>query len=393
MKKTHNLIILLIILFISVFSSFPEAKTFEDLDPEYCISEVQADFPPWWEEEWEETVTGFRIRGSSFDLHTLHTLQHWKGRFPFNEYFLFAFNYFTDAGVDSQFYRREIELKYRIRRNNYISLFGFPYYDKKESDIGIRFSIEETPFDFVKFSILFENAPNNYTFKDRDMDSMRIYKKQPILYSFDISIIRREPSRLIISYNMEPENSANYENRDKKILYKTESEKSDISMTYRYSFADTSKLGGGLKFFYMKKRYLSPEGVIDSTRKYVRFNPYIYLNKSINPFYNLIIIYNSELEDKPYPTSIKRKAILLGIVRNFSTHSKLGLSYCNGITDYVMNGKKRRDNRLILSAEHRFRNKAEVGLNLGLELDTRDTTHGWLGRYDKLFLFLQYPIR
>ncbi len=391
-KRNPFLIIALILTFIFLPSSLSKAKTFEDIEPEYCISNVQATFPPWWEDEWRETLTGFRIRGSSFDLPTLHILQHWKGRFPFNDFFFFSFNYFTDADEDSQFYKQEMEFKCKVKGKNYVSLFGYPYYDKKQSDIGIRYSFEETPFDFIKLSILFENAPNNYTFKNRDMDSMKIYKKQPILYSLDISIIKKEKNKLIISYNIGQPYCADYESRNGNILFKSEGEKSAIVIKNRYYFSDSSEFGWNISFQYDKKNYLSSEGVLDSTCKYVHLSKRIYINKRITSFYNLILDYNSDLEEKTHSLSIMRRVFLIGIVRNFHSHSKIGLSYCNGLTDNIIEDMIRKDNRLILSAEHRFKNRARLGMNLGIELDTRDVTHGWMGRYDKVFLFLQYPI-
>ncbi len=384
---------LLLIPIFLVMCSSSYTKPIEDLDSEYCISQVQSEFLPWWEDEWEETVTGFRIRASSFDIHTLHTLQHWKGRFPFNDYFLFSFNYFTDADADSQFYKREMELKFRIKKKHYLSLFGYPYYDKKESDMGIRYSFEETPFDFFRFSITFENAPNNYTFKNRNMDSMRIYKKRPILYSLDISIIKKAKNRLILSYSIEPPFCANYENKNREILNKTEGEKSSFSIKVTSILADSSEWGWKFDLLYMKNKFLSHSGVSDSTCKGVYLRPTIYLNKKINPLYNLFILYNYNLEKKSRSMNKIRRTLLLGIIRNFSTHSKIGLSYCHGTMDDILTDKLKKDNRLICSAEHRFKNNARVGINLGVELDTRDVTHGSLGRYDKLFLFIQYPIR
>ena len=72
------LLLLSILLYNNLVSPTIAAETFEDLDPEYSISSVQANFLPWWQNDWEETITGFRVMGSSFDLHTIHTLQHWK---------------------------------------------------------------------------------------------------------------------------------------------------------------------------------------------------------------------------------------------------------------------------------------------------------------------------
>ncbi len=392
-KRNPLLIIALILIFFFLPSSLSKAKTFEDIEPEYCISYVQAIFLPWWEDEWEETLTGFRIRGSSFDLPTLHILQHWKGRIPFNDLLFFSFNYFTDADEDSQFYKQEMELKWRIKGRNYISLFGYPYYDKKQSDIGIRYSFEETPFDFIKLSILFENAPNNYTFKNRDMDSMRIYEELPIQFSLDASIIKKANTKLIISYNYEFPYSANYENQDGEILNKTKGERSDISIEVNSIFSDSSRWGWKIDFSYKKKKYLSHSGNLDSISKSTRIRPNIYLDKRINRLYNLIMLYNYDHEQNGRSVNITRKTFLLGIVRNFHSHSKIGLSYCNGLTDNIIEDMIRKDNRLILSAEHRFKNKARLGMNLGIELDTRDVTHGLLGRYDKLFFFLQYPIK
>ncbi len=393
LRKLIQDFLIIFFFFCSVFCTTSEGKTMEDLDPEYCISKVQSNFLPWWEDEWEETVTGFRIMGSSFNLPTLHVLQHWKGTFPLNEHLSFSLDYFTDAGADSQFYKKEMELKCRFKGRNYIFLFGYPYYDKKESDVGIGYSFEETPLDFIRFSILFENTPNNYMFKDRNKDSMRIYKKIPLLYSIEISVIKKEKNRLILSYNIGPLHSASYENKDGEILFRTEGEKSDISVKHRYYSADSSEWGWNISFLYNKKNYCSSGGGIDSSFEYARIIQYIYLNKKIKPLYNLLLQFNRDLEEKTISTGINRRAILLGIIRNFSTHSKVGLLYCNGKTNHISMEKIRKDNRLILIAEHRLRNKARLGFKLGIELDTRDTTHGHLGRYDKIFFFFQYPIK
>ncbi|MCK4575790.1 hypothetical protein KAU34_05250 [candidate division WOR-3 bacterium] len=398
-KLTYNRLIIrstvFLIITIVVFSSFLYCKLIEELDSEYSISSVQAEFPPWWEDEWEETITGFRIRGSSFDLNTLHTLQHWKGRFPFNDCVFFSFNYFTDADADSQNYEREIELMWRVKGNHYLSLFGYPYYDKEESDIGIRYSYEETPFDFVRLSLLFENAPNNYTFKEKDMDSMRIYTQFPIQFSLDISVIKKERNRLILSYNYGFPYRATYENEDAEILYKTDGESSNISIQYKYIFADSCEWGWGCNFLYSNKRYLSPIEQIDSLCSGIRLRRYFYLvEKSASPLH-LFLKLNYDLEEtiQLFTESVERSTFLIGIKTNFWQHSRVSLSYSRGIMNNISTNKVRRDNRLILSAEHKFRNKALVGMNLGIELDTRDTIHGYLGRYDKLFLFIQYFIK
>lgn len=383
-------LLLFIFLFQSFFSILMSAQIFEDLDPEYSISSVQADFFPSWDREWERTVTGFRLMGSSFDLHTIHTLQHWKGRFPFNDFFIFSFNYFEDADYESQFFEKELELKWKIRGGNYLSLFGYPYYDKKESDIGIRYSFEETPLDFIRFSLLFENAPNNYTFKNRDMDSMRIYKKIPIIFSFALSLIERQKNNLTLSYSLCPSYSANYEDRNGTILYSTKGEKCNIRIKHRFVYDNSSELGWRIEFVYNRKRLLYSESEIDSIITYTRLKPEFHLTKTLNSLYSMLFLFRYNLEQDTKSTNVDRTTFLLGILRNFSTHSKIGLSYCNGTTNYF-DDKKRKDNRLILSAEHRFKNKSMVGMNLGIELDSRDTTHGWLGGYDKLFFFIQYP--
>jgi hypothetical protein len=385
--------ILLILLFSGCFfSSSRAAEIFEDLDSEYCISSVQADFLPSWEREWEKTVTGFRIMGSSFDLHTIHTLQHWKGRFPFNDFFLFSFNYFDDADYKSQFFEKELELKWRVRGKNFISLFGYPYYDKKESDIGIRYSFEETPLDFIRFSLLFENAPNNYTFKDRDRDSMRIYKKIPILFSFDISLIERQKNNLILTYSLCPSFSANYEDRNGNILYNTKGENCNIKIKQSFFYDNSSQLGWRIEFIHNRKKFFSSEDEIDSSITYTLLKPEFHLTKAFNSHYTMLFLFRYNLEQKTKSSNVDRTTFLFGILRNFSTRSRVGLSYCNGTTKYYVDNKKRKDNRLILYTEHRFKNRSMVGMNLGIELDSRDTSHGWLGRYDKLFLFIQYPI-
>ncbi len=371
--------------------SSKESETFEDLDPEYCVSQLQQRFPPVWEDQWAEITTGFRIRGASFDLHTLHILQHWKGQFPLSDYFLFCFNYFSDANENSQFYNNELELKFKAFEKINFSLFGYPFYDKKESDAGIRLSYEDSPLDFVRISVLMENAPNNYTFKGRDEDSMRIYSSLPILFSLDISIIRKQSQRFIVSYNIEKPYRANYENESGKVLNIKEGQKSNIAIKHRYLFPDSTILSWNINFEYNKEDYLSGEGTFDSTKQCVRLRTGMYAYKSISESFGLTMQYDSDLQEKhPFP-SVKRKAILIGIERHFGGHSNIGINYCNGIGRLIFENKKRKDNRLILFADHKFKNKARAGMNLGIELDSRDVTQTWSGRYDKVFLFLQYP--
>jgi len=392
MKNHHQALFLIFFSFI-VLSSHSEAKTIENLDPEYCISELQQQFPMLWEEQWEETITGFRIRGASFDLHTLHILQHWKGQFSFSNYFLFCFNYFTDANENSQFSYQELELKFKLRNRNFISLFGYPFYDKKESDIGVRFSYEDTPLDYIRLSTLLENAPNNYTFKGRDQDSMRIYSHIPILFSLDISLIKKQRQKLIISYNIEKPYRANYEDQNGEVLNRTEGQKSNIFIKHRYLLPDSAVLSWNIGFEYNKEDYFSSKNVFDSTIQYVRLRTGMYAYKRISSSFSLTMRYDSDLEEQSQLSSAKRKAILIGIERHFGGHSSIGLNYCNGYTRKIFEDKTRRDNRLILTADHKFKNKARVGMNLGIEIDSRDVANTWFRRYDKLFLFLQYPNR
>ena len=384
-------ILTLTLVLIVIPDALLQTETIENLDNEYSVSEIQSIFSPWWEEDWEETVTGFRIMGSSFDLHTLHTLQHWKGTFPFSDYFFFCFDYFTDASQNAQFYKQEIELKYRVKRNHYISLFGYPYFDKKESDVGIRYSYEETPLDFIKLSILFENGPNNYTYKDRSQDSMRIYTRIPVLYSIDISVIKKETNRCIISFNIEPPYKIKYENSNGEIIYRERGEYSRISIKESYR-QNSTRFGWSIDFLYKMKDYSPDTIIVKNPNISLRLIPRFFLVKSIGPFYDLHILYNSDFEEESFSKSISRRGFLMGIIRNFSNNSKIGLYYCNGRTRNTRMEKTRTDNRLLLSIEQRFNNKSRVGLNLGIELDSRDTSSGYLRRYDKLFLFLQHRI-
>ncbi|TET21074.1 MAG: hypothetical protein E3J78_04380 [Candidatus Cloacimonadota bacterium] len=393
-KVNHGIVLLTAIMLLTCFP-FAEGKLFEELDPEYSISSMQAQFLPWWEDEWEEMTTGFRILGSSYDLHTLHILQHWKGRFPLHERFFISFNYFTDANVDSQFYEREIELKWRFHKRHHLSAFGYPYYDKKQSDIGIRYSYEETPIDFIRLSLTFENAPNNYSYKDRNEDSMRIYQQKPIKLAFDVSAIMKENHRFILSYAVMLPYRATYENKDGEILYGIKGNSSDIDIKHKIFFADSCVWGWGMHFLFIDNKHLSPEGFIESVEKRTRFKPYIFLDERSSSPLHLVARFSYDLEQNLTSTgeSIERRSFLLGIKTNFWTKSKIIVSYCNGNTHYISEERKRRDNRIILTAVHKFKNSAHIGTNIGIDIDSRDTYRGYLGRYDKLFIFLQYPMR
>lgn len=385
------------LLLAGIVAAFPlllSAKLFEDLDAEYSISSIQSTFPPWWEDDWEEIVTGFRIMGSSFDLHTLHVLQHWKGQFPLSNHFLFAYDYFTDAAVDSQFNRREVEFKYRFSGKNHISAFGFPCFDKKQSDVGIRYAYEKTPVDFVRFSLLFENAFNNYTFKDRDQDSMRIYTMRPIRICFDVSVIKGQRHRFLLAYSLGLPYRISYENSDASILYKMKGDSSAVSITHKVFFADSGQWGWGIDFIAStSERHTHHDSLITSSSG-TRFKPYIFLDeRSASPLHlTTRLTYDLEEHANGINQSISRTTFFIGVKTNFWSHSKLMLAYCRGSSRYYTEERTRRDNRLILFADHRFSNGARLGMNLGLEIDSRDTTHGVLGRYDKLFFFLQYPI-
>ncbi|OQX54489.1 MAG: hypothetical protein B5M53_05810 [Candidatus Cloacimonas sp. 4484_209] len=390
MKKF--IFLLFTIIFILSYQILLKAKTIEDLDPEYSIGELQQSFPLIWERQWDETVTGFRIRGASFDLHTLHILQHWKGQFPFNNYILFCLNYFTDADEKNQFYAREFELKLKTNGKHYISIFGYPNYDKKQSDVGIRLSYEENPLDFVKFSILWENAPNNYTFKGRDQDSMRIYSRIPVMLSLDISIIKKQNNRMIISFNIEKPYKAQYENKSGNILNIVKGQKSNILIKHFYLFSDSTLLLWKTNFSFNKKNFLSAVSILDSTVQYCRLKSELAFYKKLNHSISLILRLNSDLEERYPEVGVMRKSFLIGLAKKFHLQSKVGLDYCHGNTNKITEDKKRKDNRLILSAYHKFVNKTMVGMNLGIELDSKDVKNTWLGRYDKLFLFIQYPV-
>ena len=384
----------LLVLCLWAFPSALCAQLFEDLDSEYHISSVQSMFPPWWEDDWEETVTGFRIMGSSFDLHTLHVLQHWKGQFPFSDNLLFKYDYYTDATVDSQFYNREIGLKYRFSGNNHISAFGFPYFDKKQSDVGIRYSYETTPFDFVSFSLLFEDAFNNYTFKDRDEDSMRLHTKKPIWILFDVSVIKEERHRFLLSYHMGLPYRISYKDRDGSLLYKIDGNASTIPVKHKVAFADSGQWGWGVDFCYALEKYYTPDDALMSVDKKIRFKPSIFIDeRSASPLHlTARLQYDLEEHLNDLNESIARRTFFVGIKTNFWVYSKLMLAYCNGLSHYISEDRTRRDNRLILFADHRFENGARLGMNFGLDIDSKDTRRGVLGRYDKVFFFLQYPI-
>ena len=390
MKKF--IFLLFTITFILSYQILLKAKTIEDLDPEYSIGELQQSFPLIWERQWDETVTGFRIRGASFDLHTLHILQHWKGQFPFNNYILFCLNYFTDADEKNQFYAREFELKLKTNGKHYISIFGYPDYDKKQSDVGIRLSYEENPLDFVKFSILWENAPNNYTFKGRDQDSMRIYSRLPVILSLDISIIKKQNNRMIFSFNIEKPYEAQYENKSGNILNIVKGQKSNILIKHFYLFSDSTLLLWKTNFSFNKKNFLSAVSILDSMVQYCRLKSELAFYKKLNHSISLILRLNSDLEERYPEVGVMRKSFLIGLAKKFHLQSKVGLDYCHGNTNKITEDKKRKDNRLILSAYHKFVNKTMVGMNLGIELDSKDVKNTWLGRYDKLFLFIQYPV-
>lgn len=390
MKKF--IFLLFTITFILSYQILLKAKTIEDLDPEYSIGELQQSFPLIWERHWDETVTGFRIRGASFDLHTLHILQHWKGQFPFNNYILFCLNYFTDADEKNQFYAREFELKLKTNGKHYISIFGYPDYDKKQSDVGIRLSYEENPLDFVKFSILWENAPNNYTFKGRDQDSMRIYSRLPVILSLDISIIKKQNNRMIFSFNIEKPYEAQYENKSGNILNIVKGQKSNILIKHFYLFSDSTLLLWKTNFSFNKKNFLSAVSILDSMVQYCRLKSELAFYKKLNHSISLILRLNSDLEERYPEVGVMRKSFLIGLAKKFHLQSKVGLDYCHGNTNKITEDKKRKDNRLILSAYHKFVNKTMVGMNLGIELDSKDVKNTWLGRYDKLFLFIQYPV-
>jgi hypothetical protein len=394
-KRIQRCILLLLLFSFTFPLQKLKSKLIEELDSEYSISSIQSVFPPWWDLEWEETVTGFRIRGSSYDLHTLHTLQHWKGRFELTRSLFFTFDYFTDASADSQFEEREFGFIWRIKGKHHLTLFGYPYYDKKESDIGIRYSFEESPLDFFGFSFVFLNAPNNYTFKDRDRDSMRLYEKRPFLLSLDISLIKLQRNRMKLSYDIELPSKARYENRDGEVLFRTEAQSSRISITQKAFFADSGEWGWGILYSISDKDFRTPEGVLDTSVYHTRFRRYLYLvEKSRSPLH-LFLHYYRECEETYLHTdeSVERSALLVGIKTNYWRFSRVSFSYCRGSTHDLSAAKTRRNNRIILAAEHRFKNHARIGMNLGIEIDSRDIRDGLLGGYDKTFFYLQYPIR
>lgn len=388
-------ILIPLMLLLTLSSSLLNGKLIEELDSEYSISSIQSGFSPWWNLEWEETLIGFRIRGSSFDLHTLHTLQHWKGRFELTRSLFFTFDYFTDAHADSQFNKREFGFIWKVRGKHHLSLFGYPYYDKKESDIGIRYSFEESPFDFFRCSFIYHNAPNNYTYKDRDTDSMRLYEKYPLEGGIDISIIKKEKHRVVLSYYLTVPSKARYENRDGEILFKTEGQSSNISITQKAFFADSGEWGWGIDYHLSKNDYRSPSGPIDSSVHHTRFRRYLYLVERSSSPLHLYLHYYRDLEEifSPINEGIERSAFLVGIKTNFWRTSRVSLSYCRGSTHNIATEKTRRNNRIILSGEHRFKNNARIGTNLGIEIDARDVRQGLLGGYDKAFFYLQYPIK
>jgi hypothetical protein len=369
-------------------------QLFEDLDPEYNISSIQSTFPPWWEDDWEETVTGFRIMGSSFDLHTLHVLQHWKGQLPFTDYLLFTYDYFTDAAVDSELTNREIAFKYRFSPKHYVSLYGFPYFDKKQSDIGIRYSFEQTPFDLVRLSVLFEDAFNNYTFKDRDEDSMRIYTTKPIRVCFDVSVIKGQRHRFLLSYDLGLPYRVSCEDRDGSVRYRMSGKSSALSVIHKMFFADSGEWGWGIDFLGTIDDYFTPADSFTRSNYRIRFKPYIFIDERSESPLHLTTRLQYDLDEHWHAMneSISRTTFFVGIKTNLWSHSKLMLAYCRGSSRYFDEERTRRDNRLIFFADHRFENGARLGMNFGIDIDSRDTTHGVLGRYDKLFCFLQYPL-
>lgn len=394
MPLSVSALALLLVCCLSLLPPSLSGQLFEDLDPEYCISSVQSLFPPWWEDDWEETVTGFRIMGSSFDLHTLHVLQHWKGQLLLSDNVLFAYDYLTDAAVDSQWSHREVEFKYRFSGGNHISAFGFPYFDKKQSDIGIRYSFERTPFDFVRFSLLFEDAFNNYTFKDRDEDSMRIHTRKPIHVCFDVSVIKGERHRFLLSYDLGLPYRISCEDQDGSIRYRVRGSSSAIAIKHKVYFADSGQWGWGVDFLSSLDEYFSGADTLMSIDDRTRFKPYVFIDeRSASPLHlTARLQYDLEEHLDGERESIGRTIFLIGIKTNFWTHSKLMLAYCRGSSRYYTQARTRRDNRLILFADHRFVNGARLGMNLGIDIDSRDTTAGLLGRYDKVFFFLSYPL-
>jgi hypothetical protein len=383
-----------LVLWLFVLPETTRGLIFEDLDPEYNISSIQSQFPPWWEDDWEETVTGFRIMGSSFDLHTLHILQHYKGQFPFTDYFLFSYDYLTDAAVDSEFTNREIAFKYRFSGNHFVSVYGFPYFDKKQSDIGIRYSFEKTPFDLVRFSVLFEDAFNNYTLKDRDEDSMRIYTTKPVRICFDVSVIKGQRHRFLLAFDLGLPYRISCEDSDGSVRYRMSGNSSQISVMHKMFFADSGEWGWGIDFLNSLDEYFTATDSFTRADYMARFKPYIFIDERSESPLHLFARLQYDLDEHLHEIneSISRTTFFVGVKTNFWSHSKLILAYCRGSSRYFDEARTRRDNRLIFFADHGFENGARLGMNLGIDIDSRDTAHGVLGRYDKLFCFLQYPL-
>ncbi len=130
---------------------------------------------PDLDDEWYETTNGLRIMSGSMGLDFLYLLAELRIQQPVHQYLVVNYQLKQEEFYAIKPIRQEVEVQFHILGPYIFSLFGFPTYDKRVSEIGAALRIGKDPWNYIRFSYL-EQGPY-YNEKNFEEDE---YRTEPI---------------------------------------------------------------------------------------------------------------------------------------------------------------------------------------------------------------------